>query len=198
MDFRQLFLRVYIRIGSEYDVQTATLKTLNLQDLLKEVAKVNQDGDAEPLYDTTNQRFYEKRTKRFVVRKTNKFITGILDGPSDNEDMADFASLNQLNLLIRTFNEDKKRISCFGLVYVYVMYVLLEGKSTTAADCARYVDALYSLVASYHEDHPTDEVVEFFIGCFEPIICAIRENNPDLTGEQLPRRPCRHPKEIAE
>lgn len=198
MDLRQLFLRVYIRIGSEYDVVTAALKSLNLLDLLKEVAKANPNGDTEPLYDATNSKFYEKRTKRFVVRKVNKFIAGILDEPSDNEDMADFASLNQLNLLIRAFNEDKKRISCFGLVYVYVMYSLLEGKSPTAVDSARYVAALYNLVSSYHEDHPEDEVVAFFIGCFEPIIRAIREKNPDLPGDQLPRRPCRHPKEISE
>ena len=198
MDLRQLFLRVYIRIGSEYDVETAELKSLNLLDLLKEVAKANPNGDTEPLYDATNGKFYEKRTKRFVVRKTNKFIAGILDEPSDNEDMADFASLNQLNLLIWAFNEDKKRISCFGLVYVYVMYMLLEGKSPTAADCACYVAALYSLVASYHEDHPKDEVVAFFIGCFEPIIRAIQAENPGLTGDRLPRRPSRHPKEISE
>lgn len=195
MELRQLFLRVYIRIDSGYDVATAALKSLNLLDLLKEVAKANPNGDTAPLYDVTNGKFYEKRTKRFVVRKVNKFIAGIPDAPSENENMADFASLNQLNNLIRAFNEDKKRISCFGLVYVYVMYSLMEGQSP-AADCANYVVALHNLVAGYHEDHPEDEVVAFFIGCFGPIIRAIQARNADLTGVHLPGRPCQHPKEI--
>ena len=198
MNLRQLLLRVYIRISAGYDVVAAELKSLNLLDLLKEVAKTTPDGDIEPLYDTKTGKFYEKRTKRFVVRKVNKFIAGILDAPSDNEDMADFASLNQLNFLIRAFDEDKKRVSCYGLVYVYVMYTLLEGASPAATDCAKYVVVLHNLVAGYHEDHPEDEVVAFFIGCFGPIIRAIRTSKTDLTAIQLPRRPCRHPKEINE
>lgn len=198
MDLRQLFLRVYIRISSGYDVAVAALKELDLLWLLKEVAKANPLGDIEPLYDAETDKFYEKRTKRFVVRKVNKFIAGILDTPSDEVDMANFASLNQLNLLIRAFNEDKKRISCFALVYIYVMYSLLEGKSTADSRCAAYVVALYNLVHGYHMDHQDDEVVAFVDGCFSPIIAAISEENPDLQIDALPRRPCRHPKEITD
>lgn len=198
MDLRQFFLRVYIRISSGYDVAVSALKELNLLDLLKEVAKANPLGDIEPLYDVKTNKFFEKRTKRYVVRKVNKFIVGILDAPSDNEDMANFASINQLNLLIRAFNEDRKRISCFALVYVYVMYSLLEGKSLTADNCAQYVIALYDLVHGYHENHPDDEVVAFVIGCFEPINRAIKTKNMNLKASDLPGRPCRHPKEITE
>lgn len=198
MDLRQFFLRVYIRISSGYDVAVSALKELNLLDLLTEVAKANPLGDIEPLYDVKTNKFFEKRTKRYVVRKVNKFIVGILDAPSDNEDMANFASINQLNLLIRAFNEDRKRISCFALVYVYVMYSLLEGKSLTADNCAQYVIALYDLVHGYHENHPDDEVVAFVIGCFEPINRAIKTKNMNLKASDLPGRPCRHPKEITE
>lgn len=198
MNLRQFFLRVYIRISSGYDVAAEALKALNLLNLLKEVAKANPLGDIEPLYDIKTDKFFEKRTKRYVVRKTNKFIAGILDAPSDNEDMANFASLKQLNLLIRAFNEDRKRISCFALVYVYVMYSLLDSNSTAATDCAQYVLALYNLVHGYYEDHPDDEVVAFVIGCFDPIIRAIEEGSPDLKGSDLPGRPCRRPREITE
>lgn len=198
MDLRQLFFRVYIRISSGYDVAVAALKELDLFWLLKEVAKANPLGDVEPLYDAKTDRFYEKRTKRFVVRKVNKFIAGILDAPSDEVDMADFASLNQLNLLIRAFNEDKKRISCFALVYIYVMYSLLAGKSSADSRCAEYVVALYNLIHGYHEDHPDDEVVAFVDGCFGPIIAAIEKEDPNLQIDDLPRRPSRHPKEITD
>ena len=198
MDLRQLFLRVYIRISSGYDVAVAALKELDLFWLLKEVAKANPLGDVEPLYDAKTDRFYEKRTKRFVVRKVNKFIVGILDAPSDEVDMADFASLNQLNLLIRAFNEGKKRISCFALVYIYVMYSLLVGKSSADSRCAEYVVAMYNLIHGYHEDHPDDEVVAFVDGCFGPIIAAIEKEDPNLQIDDLPRRPSRHPKEITD
>lgn len=196
MDIRQITFRVYIRIGSGYDAKTEVLKSLNLLDLIKEVAKANPNAETSPLYDTLNGKFYEKRTKRFIVRKVNKFIAEIIDAPSDNENMANFASLNQMNFLIRAFNEEKKRLSGFGLAYLYIIYSLLEGKSPAAARCAQYVVALYNLVIGYHEDHPEDEVVAFFVGCFGPIICAIQAKDLNLTGNQLPGRPCRHPKEI--
>ncbi len=197
MDLRQLFFRVYIRISSGYDVEAEALKALNLLNLLKEVAKANPFGDIEPIYDVKTDKFFEKRTKRYVVRKTNKFIAGIPDAPSDNVDMANFASLNQLNLLIRAFNEDRKRISCFALVYVYVMYSLLDANSPAAAKCAKHVIVLYNLVHGYYEDHSDDEVVAFVIGCFEPIIRAIEEGNQNLKASDLPGRPCRHPREIS-
>lgn len=198
MNIRQLLLRVYIRISAGYDVVGAELKSLNLSDLLKGVAKANPSGDIEPLYDAKADKIYEKRTKRFIVRKVNEFIARIRDIHSDNEDMADFASLNQLNFLIRAFDEDKKRISCYGLVYVYVMYTQLEGRSPAATDCAKYVVALHNLVTGYHEDHPEDELVAFFVGCFGPIIRAIQAKNPNLTAIELPPRPCRHPRELNE
>lgn len=198
MDFRQILFRVYIRISSGYDVATEALKPLDIKSLLKEVAKFNPDGDTQTIYDTKNDKFFEKRAKWFVVRKAEKFIAGILDAPSENEDMAKYASIKQLNLLIRAFNEGKKCISGFGLVYIYVMYSLLEGKSPMAADCAKYVNALTALVEGYLEDHDDDEIAAFLVGCKEPIFKAIQNKNTNLAGHQLPGRPCRNPKENAE
>ena len=197
MDFRQLFLRVYIRISGGYDVAVAALKPLDMMNLLKEVAKSNPDGDTEALYDAKNDKFFEKRTKWFVVRKVDKFVAGILDAPSENENMAKYASVKQLNLLIRAFNEDKKRISGFGLVYIYIMYSLLEAESPVRSDCAKYVNALSNLVEGYLEDHDDDEVAAFFVGCKDPILAAIQSQNTKLAATQLPGRPCRNPKETA-
>lgn len=198
MDFRQILFRVYIRISGGYDVAAEALKPLDMKSLLKEVAKFNPDGDTQTIYDAKNDKFFEKRTKWFVVRKAEKFIAGILDAPSENEDMAKYVSIKQLNLLIRAFNEGKKRISGFGLVYIYVMYSLLEGKSPMAADCAKYVNALSALVEGYLEDHDDDEVAAFLVGCKDPILEAIQNKNTNLAGSQLPGRPCRNPKENAE
>lgn len=198
MDLRQILFRVYIRISGGYDVAAEALKPLDMMTLLEEVAKSNPDGDTRTIYDAENDKFFEKRTKWFVVHKAEKFIAGILDAPSENEDMAKYASIKQLNLLIRAFNEDKKCISGFGLVYIYVIYSLLEGKSPMAADCATYVNALSALVEGYLEDHDDDEVAAFLVGCKEPILNAIQNKNTQLAGPQLPRRPCRNPKENAE
>lgn len=198
MDWIKLFHRVYIRISEMYNVQAAALASLNLMELIREVAKANPDGDIEPLYDATTDKFYERRTKRFTVRKVNKFIAGMPEVLSTEENMASYASLKQLNLLIRAFDDGKKQISCFGLVYMYIIYTLLEGKSPAVKDCVAYVNVLYDLVVDYHEDHPEDEVVAFFLGCFAPILLAIKEKNTSLTNEELPPRPCKHPKEIDE
>lgn len=198
MDLRQIILRVYIRISGGYDVAAEALKPLDMMKLLEEVAKSNPDGHTRPIYDAENDKFFEKRTKWFVVHKAEKFIAEIQDGHSDNEDMAKYASIKQLNLLIRAFNEEKKCVSGFGLVYIYVMYCLLEGKSPMAADCAAYVNALSDLVAGYQEDHENDEVAAFLVGCRMPILNAIQNQNTQLAGHQLPRRPCQKPEENAE
>lgn len=197
MDFRQLFLRVYIRISSEYDVADAFYE-LDLLKLLEEVAKVTQTDDRKiTLYDAGAKKFYEKRTKRYVVREVNRFIKKIRDVYSDNEDMADFASLRQLNLLIRTFDkkhgkkQERKQISCFALVYIYVMYMLL--KNTSEIQCVDYVNALYEIVRRYHVEHPADEVAAFVVGCVEPVVQAIEARNLALNADALPGRPCRHP-----
>lgn len=195
MNWAKLFHRVYIRISEMYNLQPISPSSLNLMELLREVAKVNPDGDIEPLYDVATGKIFEKRTKKYIVRMVNKFIAGIPEVLSTDENMASYASLKQLNLLIRAFDDGKKQISCFGLVYVYIMYTLLEGKSRAADGCASYVIILHDLVQGYYEDHPDDEVVAFFLGCFTPIIQAIRDKNLKLSGINLPSRPCKHPKE---
>lgn len=198
MDLRQIIFRVYIRISGGYDVEAEALKPLNMMKLLEEVAKSNPDGHTRTIYDAEHSKFFEKRTKWFVVHEAEKFIAGILDAPSENEDMAKYASIKQLNLLIRAFSEEKKCISGFGLVYIYVMYCLLEGKSPMAADCADYVNALSALVRSYLNDHEEDEVATFLVEGTETILDAIQRKNTQLAGSQLPGRPCRNPKDIAE
>lgn len=197
MNLKRCFRRVYIRISSQYDVSTEALRELNLLDLLKNVAKANPAGDVEPLYDVTSGEFYEKRTKRFVVRRVNNFIKGLHDAFCEKEDMADFASIKQLNLLVRAFSEGRKCISGFALVYVYIMYSSLTDKTSAAGICARYIRALHDLVCGYYEDHPEDEIAGFVDAAFEPIICAV-ETCGTVQVDALPGRPCRHPKQNVE
>lgn len=56
------------------------------------------------------------------------------------------------------------------------------------------VMALYKLVAAYHEDNPQDELATFLLGCFGPIIRAIREKNTTLKNTDIPARVRKHPK----
>ena len=196
MDWLKLFDRVYIRIGEMYDVQMDKLAFCNLTELIREIAKVNPDGDIEPLYDTVSGKSFEGRTKRFVVRKVEKFIAGMPEVFSADENMATYASLTQLNRLIRAFTFEKKQISGYGLVYIYVMYTLLEDKSPLVDQCADCMRTLHDLVLSYFEDHPDDEVAEFFHGCFDPIVRAIEVKNTKLTNTEIPPRPRKHPKEF--
>lgn len=193
MEWFKIFQRVYIRISDMYNEQMAALASLNLIELVREVAKVNPDGDIEPLYDETHGTIYERRTKKFIVRKVDRFIKGMQEIISQDENMATYASLKQLNRLIRAFDDKRKQISCYGLVYVYVIYTLLEGKSSAADDCANYLVVLHELVSNYFEDHPDDEIANFFDGCHEPIICAVKHKNVNLANTELPPRPRKRP-----
>lgn len=194
MDLFKYLSRVYIRIDGMYDLQQFAFGSLDLMTLINEVAKANPSGDGECLYDTTFGKVCVRRTKVFIVRRVEAYISDLYEIHSEDENMANYASLKQLNKLISAFSSERKQISCYGLVYVYVMYTLLEGKSDYAASCAAYLVALYNLVAAYFENHPEDELAGFFYGCFDPIINAVQENNTNLDKAEIPHRPRKRPK----
>ncbi len=193
-----LFDRVYINIDELYDENHEILDHLDMLPLIHAVARANPAGDIEPLYDKSNDEVFERRTKFFIVRRVEEYIVGIQEILSIDENMATFASKKQLNNLIRSFGAGKKRISCYALVYLYVIYTLLEGKSPLASKCAEYIIAIHELIMCYFEDHPTDQLAEFAHGCFDPIIRAVQERNTTLENGKLPFRPRKRPKNINE
>lgn len=192
MDIMQRLFRVYIRISGEYDIAVAALRPLNMMDLLKAVAMAYPDGDVEPLYDLHSEKFYEGRTKMFILRKASLFITRVHNTPSDRETMGKFVSSKQLKRLIRAFSMPNKCISGWALVYIYIIYSLLEGKSSIAADCLYYINALTALVASYLRHHEDDEIAVFFIESADLIRAAIQNNDVGLDAALLPGIPSRY------
>lgn len=193
-----LFDRVYMNIDELYDENHEILDHLDMTPLIHAVAKENPAGDIEPLYDRCNDEVFEGRTKHFIARRVNAYIVGMQEILSIEENMATFASKKQLNNLIRSFGAGKKRISCYALIYLYIIYTLLEGKSPLASECAEYVIAIHELIMCYFEDHPKDQLAEFAHGCFDPIIRAVKERNTALENRKLPFRPRKHPKNINE
>ena len=193
-----LFDRVYMNIDELYDENHEILDHLDMGSLIRAVAKANPTGDIEPLYDEYNDEVFEGRTKLFIVRRAEEYIVGMQEILSTEENMATFASKKQLNNLIRSFRMGKKRISCYALIYLYIIYTLLEGKSSQASECAKYVVAIHELIMCYFEDHPKDKLAEFAHGCFDPIIQAVKARNTALENGELPFRPRKHPKNIIE
>lgn len=188
--------RAYINLSKAYDESNQLFSTLNLMNLLLEVAKANPYGDGDlQLYNTHTHEFYEKRTKMFIVRKAKEYILGMHECFCLEENMATFVSLRQLKNLIKAFERDKKRISCFGLIYLYVIYTLLKDKSSKSADCLKYVNALYTIVHNYFENNPDNQLAAFFNGCYSPIYEAIASGNIALENNQLPLIPRNHPQD---
>ncbi len=195
MGLLRVFDRVYLRLdGNAYDDHAHALMSFNLMELIKEMAKANPNGDLEPLYDPATKKVFEGRAKAFLVRKVQKFIQGIPESQSQQENMADYASGRQLRYLIRAFKEEKKQISCYGLVYIYVIFTLLEEDSPYRAKCRSCMTALYNLIHDYFESNTDDELACFFVGCFVLIRQAMTTGDDVLSG-QFPYRPRRNPKE---
>lgn len=186
------FERAYINLPTSY----IGLEHLDFMPLIHAVAKANPEGDGDiPLYNTATHEIFEKRTKIFLVKKTRRYILGMPERFCENENMATFVSLRQLQNLIKAFNKDKKRISCYGLIYIYVIYTLLPTQSTEASACMEYLSALYNLIHRYLESNPDDELAVFFDGCYNPIGDAIKAKNIMLNNNQLPFIPRNHPQE---
>lgn len=194
MSLLSYFDRVYINLPETYNEPNVFSESPNLMKLIEEVARVNPSGDSDmQLYDIDTQMFYARRTKIYVVKKTKEFILGMPERFSLEENMATFVSLRQLKNLIKSFEHDKKRISCYGLIYLYVIYTLLHGKSSIAAECSEYIKALYNIIYKYFEDNPDDQLAEFFYECYAPIIRAIQDEDIALPNNQLPPVPRNHP-----
>lgn len=187
------FYRAYINISKNYGEMCQFGAPLNLLDLIQEVAKSNPYGDGDvQLYEPTTHEFFERRTKIFIVKKTKKYILGMPERFCPDENMATFVSLRQLKNLIKSFNCAQKRISCYSLIYLYVIYTLLEGRSQKANDCLMYLEALASIVRRYFENNPDDQLAVFFNGCVIPISRAINSRNTFLQNDQLPSVPRNH------
>lgn len=188
--------RAYINLPETYDEAKHYFQNLDLLDLILAVAKANPNGDGSNLlYDINTNMFYERRTKEFIVRKTKAFILGMPERFNPDENMANFVSLRQLKNLIKAFKHDKKRISCYGLIYLYVIYTLLQDKSSKANECQTFITALYILIGDYFENFPNDQLAEFFYECYNPIFKAINSKNTNLQNNQLPSIPRKHPRE---
>lgn len=190
------FDRAYINLPETYNEPKDFFQTLNLMDILLAVAKANPSGDGDvQLYDPETHMFFERRTKIYIVQKTKAFILGIHERFSPEENMATFVSLRQLKNLIKAFDCDKKRVSCYGLIYLYVMYTLLKDRSSRANECLRYIETLYIIIGNYFENNPDDQLAEFFYGCHDPIEKAIKEGNIALKNDQLPPVPRNQPQD---
>ena len=190
-----IFDRVYVRIDGTYDLNADALRKVDILRLLRKVAQENPEGDGtEKIYDPSTEQLLEKKAKKYIVRMANRFIADMPEILSMTDNMAPFCSLNQFNRLACTFRGGKKSISCYALVYIYVMYTLLEEDCAEEKECEDAVIALYELVAAYHEDNPQDELAAFLLGCFGPIIRAIREKNTTLKNTDIPARVRKHPK----
>ena len=188
------FDRAYINLPKIYD----NMKDSNLDPmaLIIAVAKANPEGDGNThLYNMETHEIYEKRTKIFIVQKTKKYILGMHETFSECENMATFVSLRQFRNLIKSFYYEKKRISCYGLVYLYVIYTLLQGKSSEAAGIIRYLTILHDIILVYFENNPDDQLAVFFDGCYEPIRHAIEARNTMLENTLLPLIPRNQPQE---
>ena len=91
--FTNPFYRVYVNISSEFDIHVDKLTSLDMMELIHEVAKANPEGNGKPLYDAATGRVFEKRTKKYIVREVNNFIANMTHAYSAVENMASYASL---------------------------------------------------------------------------------------------------------
>lgn len=192
--------RVYIKIydTSNENLPTQHISNMDMSDLLFEVAKANPNGDTQVLYDEKNNKIYLGRTKSFIIHKTESFLLGILEEEQPTENMANFVSKRQLEKLIASISSRKKNISCYGLVFLYVIYTLLDIESEPAKLCKKYIHMYDKVILDYLEHYQDDQIAAFFHGCYLPIINAINNKNCFLDSKELPPRPRKHPKNFSD
>lgn len=168
-------------------------KTYDLKPLINAVAKKHVVGDGLLLIDTMNGQVYEKNTKKFIVGRARIFIQDLNEWLCTEENMAEFVSVKQMNKLIAALSgKEKKEISCYSFVYIYIIYSLLPEGSTEAKECAEVMEIIKKQITNFYNANPTNQLAAFLTGCFKPIVQAIKTNNKRLSAHQLPAVPRRH------
>ena len=194
MNLGCIFDYVYINVSGSYENEY--VRNIDLEHLLIEVAKANPNGDSKQLYDSLTGTVYMGRTKRFVVRKVKCFICDLQEKETPEVNMATFASIKQLEKLTRVSIAKNKSISCYGLLFLYIIYTLLPVESMAAEKCLDYIEWLDDLVYAYFENNPDNLLAEFFHGCRKPIVKAINTHNRLLNKTDLPLRHRKKPRDI--
>lgn len=168
-------------------------KTYDLKLLINAVAKQHVVGDGLLLIDTMNGQVYEKNTKKFIVGRARIFIQNLNERLCTEENMAEFVSVKQMNKLIAALSgKEKKEISCYSFVYIYIIYSLLPEGSTEAKECAEVMEIISKQIINFYNANPTNQLAAFLTGCYKPIVQAIKTNDNRLSAQNLPAVPRRH------
>ena len=189
--FAVLTDRVYIRVASSYEISDAVG---NFENLIAEVARHNTDANGCPLcnYDHGTEHIYLRKTKAFIVQKAKAYINEMAEEGNCAENMASFVSIKQLSRLMAAFEADQRCISCYSMVYIYIIYTLLEGKSKYAQECLSFAYWLANITEAYYKNNQGDVLSAFLCNCSSVIIHAIQDSDTALPVECLPKRPRKH------
>lgn len=182
-----IFDSVYLRIRSD------TPKTFDLTKLLNAVANKHIVGDGLCLIDTGTGDVFERNTKKFIVGRARKYILGLSERLCNEENMAEYVSLTQLNKLIGALSKKKKKeISCYSFVYIYIIYRLLDEDAPEVDECIEIMELLYEEILCFYVANPDNQLAAFLLGCYWAIIQALRDRNQNLAATELPAVPRKH------
>ena len=195
MKIQMFYDECYIRLdGNDFGEEKAKSPLPNFDILFAMIAKEVVSNGKLVLYDSDTQTVFPKRTKIFIVNCVNDLIRRLTDTFSDSVNMRKTASLRQLKKLLNSFQRRKKEVSCYGLVYLYVIATHLPKTSEMNQECKDAIDMLYNLIYCFLQNNPENELACFFVGTYMPIQYALVTPCAKLTPDQLPPRPRKQPK----
>lgn len=161
--------RVYINLGEGFGEQVFEM---DLTVLINEVAKSVKEYEGIILYDEKEQKIFLGRTKKYIVKEVNRFIAGFEEKPA-LENMASYTSKRQLNRLIRILKNKKGRMSCYGLIFLHIMFVNIQDHQN--CHFKTYADTMRKMVECYCQERGRtkscnkDELIEFFLKCYKTV-----------------------------
>lgn len=181
--------RVYINIRKDFYEQ---ISVMDLLDIIDEVAKSVKIYDGIVLYDCNTSKVYRKRTKRMIVREANRFISQFEELPAD-ENMASYASMRQINRLIRAYKQQSTHISCYVLVYLHIMFKLVNDPER--CDFMQFAETMFNVVDSYilndSCDGKVDDLANFVKDCFGVVSLEFDSPKIEKKVEDFPSIPKR-------
>lgn len=163
--------RVYVNLGKDF---REGIPKMDLVILIDEVAKNVKEYEGIVLYVEKQNIVFRGRTKKFIVKEVNRFIADFQPTLAD-ENMASYASKRQLNYLIKAFQNKKVRISCYGLIFLHIMFIHAQNSQNNYFNTCAYM--IYEIINRYLRENENDPLAIFLLGCFPPVYDEL--NNPN-------------------
>lgn len=183
--------RVYFRAVNAKKEEQTLFEFRCLFNAFARIVKV--DDKSKDLMSETGE-VYERRTKTYIKEQCNQFL-GDFDTVYDTEGMRPLVSIRQISKLLRSDAADKKCITAFVFIIIYVMLHIMSeyADENIVIDISKYIDVYKKFVCEYKTEFKgSNMIIDYILDSYETLeknfkkTGYITQDIPEIDSKEFP------------